>query len=77
MLAEIMTLLGARSPPLFSEFDCGEKGVNISIRLDLSFGETSIIQDVAGETLLTKDAAETNAVMMSLEHLGKNCHIEV
>lgn len=77
MLAKIMTVLGARSPPLFTEFDCGEEGVKISIKLDLSFGQTSSIQDVEGQTLLTKDAAETSAVMMAFKHLEKDIHIKV
>lgn len=77
MLTKIMGMLGASSPPQFSEIQCGEQGVKTSIKLYLKSGEACISDVVEGEPFLTNDAAEESAITMAYKYLEEACHIRV
>lgn len=77
MLNRIMSVLGASSPPLFTEIDCGEQGAKVSIILDLSFVNKNKDELVEGGIFKTREEAEKNAVLMAFKHLDNDCHINV
>lgn len=77
MLNKIMAALGYKSPPVFSEIDCGVQGIKVSINLDLSIGDQIKMAVVEGKPFITKSAAESSAVIMAFKFLEANCMVKV
>lgn len=77
-----MSNLGAKSDPVFSQIDCGDDGVKVSIKLDVSDlatvdGVRIMHSVVQGQASVDPAFAESSAVFMAFKRLQQNHRIRI
>lgn len=82
MLKKVMEALGAREPPEYTIFDCGPRGIRVSIKLNVSCAKYSVGQkmsvvEVEGDTTQSRMLAEKTAIMKAFKHLNEKHLIRI